>query len=343
MSATIAAEPLRRFVQEVFAAQGLPDKDAAVIAEVLLWANLRGIDSHGVVRVPQYVRHVHAGEMNPRPAMLARSDAPGTVLIDADRAAGPVAMSAAADAAIGKARAAGIGLALVRSTTHTAALGYYTSRAAREGLAAIAMTGGVPQMAYHGARGPAVSTSPFSIAVPGGARGPVVFDMATSVVGLGKLLQTGKAGQAIPAGWATDADGNPTTDPARATVPLPIAGPKGSGLSLMIELLTGIMASNPVLAHALETSDFTHRQNGLVIAIDVARFGSVDAFRREAVRLAKALKALRPSDPGVEIRIPGERGDRVFEQRSRDGIPLPPPVLKELSALAAQLGLRFPS
>jgi LDH2 family malate/lactate/ureidoglycolate dehydrogenase len=339
---TFRAEALRNFVARFLEAKGFESTGAAQVAEALVWANLRGIDSHGVVRIAQYLFHFGRGEINTHPRVRAVSETAATVFIDGDRSLGPVAMNAARDAALEKARAAGIGLALVRATTHTAALGHYTEPAARQGFAAIAMAAAPPQMAYQGARGRAVSTSPFSIAVPGEPE-PIVFDMASSIVGLGRLLQMKKAGEPIPEGWATDEAGNPSTDPAKASVPLPVGGAKGSGLSLMIELLTGVLAGNPIIARALEQNDDTHAQNALVIAIDVSKFGSVDLFRQQAARLAAALKSMPRSDPGVEIRVPGERGARLLEKRSREGIPLPPSVVKELREIAAKTGVAFPS
>src|SRR5262245_54554386 len=207
---------------------------AATVADVIVWANLRGVDSHGVTRIPRYVEWIGAGIVNPRPAIKIATETPASVLIDADRAAGPIAMTAAMEAAVRRAREAGIGLALVRATTHTAALGYYTQAAARDGMVAVALAGSIPIMAYHGALGAGVSTSPISIAVPGGDSGPVVLDMATSIVSLGRLAQARRAGQPLPEGWALDSSGRPTTDSQQAEIPLPMAGPKGSGLALMI-------------------------------------------------------------------------------------------------------------
>lgn len=343
-AATASAEALKRFATDIFVRAGMPQADAAIVSDVLVWANLRGVDTHGVMRIPRYVELIEAGDMNPRPAIVVRTETPASVLIEADRAAGPVAMMRATAEALRKAREAGIGLALVRATTHTAALGYYTLAAAREGMAAIALAGSWPIVAYHGARAAGVSTSPISIAVPGSE--PLVLDMASSVVSMGKLNQAKKTGEAIPAGWALDKDGRPTTDPRAAQIPLPMAGPKGSGLSLMIECLTSLIAANPLLAESLEGTPEgqRHRQNGLVIAIDLARFGDPDNFRREVDRLVKALKSL-PVDPQAgEILMPGERGRRTFERRSRDGIPIPRAIHGELEALAKRLGVTmFPS
>jgi LDH2 family malate/lactate/ureidoglycolate dehydrogenase len=336
---TVAAEALRRFAAEVFERAGMPQPDAALVADVLVWANLRGVDTHGVMRIPRYVELIEAGDMNPKAQIAVSTDTPASVLIEADRAAGPVAMMRGTDAALRKARGTGIGLALVRATTHTAALGYYTLAAANEGMAAIALAASWPIVAYHGARAAGVSTSPISIAVPGSD--PLVLDMATSVVSMGKLNQAKRTGSAIPPGWALDKDGNPTTDPTAAQIPLPMAGPKGSGLSLMIECLTSLIAGNPLLAESLEGTreGQRHRQNGLVIAIDLARFCDPVGFRREVERLVKALKSL-PVDPQAgEILMPGERGRREFERRGRDGIPVPRAVWRELEALAKRLGV----
>jgi LDH2 family malate/lactate/ureidoglycolate dehydrogenase len=336
----VTGDSLLRYATEVFTKSGMKPADAGIVADVLVWANLRGVDTHGVMRIPRYVELIESGDMNPRAVLELRIESPASVLIEADRAAGPVAMMRATSEAMRKARDAGIGLALVRATTHTAALGYYTLAAARENMAAIAFAGSWPNVAYHGARAAGVSTSPISIAVPGD-REPLLLDMATSVVSMGKLNQAKRRGESIPAGWALDRDGRPTTDPAQAQITLPMGGPKGSGLSLMIECLTSLAVSNPLLAETLEGAPEgrRHRQNGLVIAIDLARYGDPGNFRREVERLVKALKKL-PVDPEAgEILMPGERGDRTRAQRSVEGIPLPRATVNELQALAQRVGV----
>ena len=345
-AATVTADALRRFTRNVFVRAGMREVDAAVVAEVLVWADLRGVDTHGVSRIPMYLRLIDDGDLNLTPSIKIRTETSASVLVEADRAAGPIAMTTAMNAAVRKARDAGVGLGLVRATTHTAALGYYTLMAAQDGMAALALAASVPFMAYHGTRAPGVSTNPISIAVPGGEHGPVVLDMATGVVARGKLVQARKTGRPIPAGWALDRDGNPTTDPQAALIPLPLGGPKGSGLSLMIELITSLIVSNPIIAGALEgtAEGQRHRQNGLVLAIDLRRFGDPDAFRAEVDRVIAALKAL-PQAPGVvEVLMPGERGARALAARTRDGIPLPRAIVDELRGVSARFGLAtFPS
>jgi ureidoglycolate dehydrogenase (NAD+) len=293
------------------------------------------------VRIPSYVEWIRRGDLNPAPRIVLGTETAAAVVVEADRAAGPVALTRGVSEAVRKAREAGVGVALVRGTTHTGALGYYTLAGAREEMAAIAFAASTPLMAYHGARVAGLSTTPISIAVPGGADTPLLLDMSTSVVAMGKLLQASKSGEPLPEGAALDAEGNPTTDARRAAVPLPLGGAKGSGLALMVECLTSLVLANPIVAEVLEgtAEGRRHRQNALVLALDVARFGDPRAFRAQVERLIRTLKAL-PRAAGVdEILMPGERGGRVLERRSREGIPLPPGVGTELGKLAEGLGV----
>ena len=231
----------------------------------------------------------------------------------------------------------------MRGTTHTAALGYYTHAAAEAGMAAIAFSASSPIMAYHGARAAGVSTAPLAIAVPGEGA-PIALDMASGMVSMGTLMQARRSGQALPPDSALNSQGEITTDPRAARLPLPLGGAKGSGLALLIECLASLIAGNPLLAEALEGTPLgeRHRQNGAVIALDIARFVDPAQFRREVARLAAAIKAL-PPQPGMQILLPGERGGRAFAQRRRDGIPLPTPVYEELRALARSLDMEGPA
>jgi LDH2 family malate/lactate/ureidoglycolate dehydrogenase len=327
------AEKLKRWVAGIFEKEGVATEHAKTLAEVLVWADLRGIDTHGVVRVPRYVELIRAGDLNPRPAMATRNEAAACLLLEADRAAGPVAMTRATQLAMGKAREAGAGVCLVRGTTHTAALGYYTQLAAEAGMAAIAYSASTANMAYHGARAAGVSTAPLAIAVPG-EEGPIALDMASSIISNGRLMQARRSGEPLPAGSALDSRGEPTTDARSAAMPLPLGGAKGAGLSLLIECLTSLIAGSPILAEALERTALgkRHRQNAAVIVLDLERFVDPGQFRREAARLGRVLKAL-PPQPGMEILLPGERGARTARERRRDGIELPAAVYAELRSL----------
>lgn len=341
---TVAAAELKRFASAIFAAAGMGPEHAATVAEVLVWANLRGNDGHGVQRIPRYMEIIDEGGLNPRPQMTVRLETASALLIDADKAPGPVSMNFAADGAMRKAREAGIGLALVRRTTHTAAIGYYTRRIAEHGMAALMASASIPNMPYHGTRAAVVATNPLSLAVPG-ASAPIVLDMATSVASLGRLASFRRAGRPLPPGWALDADGNPTTDAARAELPLPLGGPKGAGLALMFEIIASVMTGNPILAPAITESGAAalHRQNAFVIAIDIARFIDPAAFGANVSRLVAALKA-QPRQAGFdEILMPGERGDRVYAERLRSGIAIPDTTWNDLGRVADRFGVAMPT
>jgi len=329
---------LEGLVRDIFVAAGMSAEHARLVAEVLVWADLRGMGSHGVMRVPRYVDLIRAGDLNPNPVMTTRNETAACVLLEADRAAGPVAMTHATQLALSKAKEAGAGICLVRATTHTAALGYYTHMAANAGMAAIAFSGSWPNMAYHGARAAGVSTAPLAIAVPGEGA-PIALDMASGIVSIGKLMQARRTGEVLEPGLALDKNGNATTDPRAAAVPLPLGGAKGSGLALLIECLASLVTGNPLLAEALEGTPLgaRHRQNGGMIALDIARFVDMANFRREAARLARAIKAL-PPQPGAEILLPGERGDRAAAAQ-RDDVRISAAVLDELKAVAASFGI----
>ena len=191
-----------------------------------MWANLRGIDSHGVLRVPGYVGRIESGEFNPRPDIAAIAELPAATLIDADRAFGPVGMSRGMDIAIAKAREAGVGVCIVRRVTHMAALGWFALRAVDAGMIGLAFGSSRPNMAYHGARARGVATSPIAIAVPG-EDAPVLLDMATSESSMGRIMLARDSGTPLEPGWALTEDGTPTIDADAARMLTPLGGRQG--------------------------------------------------------------------------------------------------------------------
>lgn len=339
----VAHGDLEKFVAQVFVARGMAADDAATVAEVLVWANLRAIDSHGVSRVPRYVEIIDQGDMDPlaQPAVQRLTDA--VFLLDAERAAGPVAMTRAAAAALDAAPGAGICLGMVSNTTHAGAIGRYAHWIAERGYAAIVIAAGLPNMAYHGARLSSLSTSPIAIAVPSRSYGPILLDMATAVAAAGRLNQARLAGQPIPPGWALAKDGSPTTDPAQADIALPLGGPKGSGLSFMFECLTSLIPGAPILARTIgATGKRRNTQNAMIIAIDITRFRPLDDFCRDVDAIAATMKNL-PRLPDVdEILLPGERGNRAAAARRTAGVPISAKLWQELGALATALKVELP-
>jgi ureidoglycolate dehydrogenase (NAD+) len=230
----------------------------------------------------------------------------------------------------------------VRETTHTGAIGRYAEWAAERGFVAIIAASGQPLMAYHGARVRSLSTSPLAIAVPGGG-GPIILDMATSIAALGRISQARQRGEALPEGWALAEDGKPTTDPAKASIPLPVGGPKGSGLSLMFELLAGVLSGTPVLARALGPEQRRrHIQNAMAIVIDVAVFRILADFCADADALAEVIRGLPRREGFDEILLPGDRSRRTEQVRRKEGIPVSPQTWDALERIAVAAGIALP-
>ena len=198
-------------------------------------------------------------------------------------------------------------------------------------------------MSYHGAKGEALSTNPLAIAAPrpGGAD-PIVLDMSTAAVALGKIMAAKDAGKPIPRGWGVDKDGAETQDPHQVAAVLPMAGPKGSGLSLMIEVLSSGLVGNAVIAPVL-AGRRNDGFNGLVLAVSPTAFGDAQAFLEEMEALAGAIYALEPAPGMTSVLLPGERGAAMARERAAGGIPIPEGTTRRLIKLAEKFNVAVPA
>lgn len=336
------AAELAAFAEALLAAGGLSRAHAEQSAAMLVWANLHGVESHGVLRIPRYVEMVELGIIDAAADPRFVHEAGAVAILEAAKAAGAVAMNMASDKAVELARGAGIGWCAARAITHAGAVGYFAQRMAGRGCIGIVMTASKPLMAYHGSRQEGVSTNPLAIAVPGdGTAEPVTLDMSTASVALGKLMAAKDAGRPIPEGWGIDQHGAPTTDPSRVKALLPMAGPKGSGLSLMIEVLCSVLVGHPIVSRAL-AGEGDPGFNGTALAVDVSAFGDRGAFTSLAGELFARIKELPPAEVAGAIRLPGERGARTASERGRGGIPIVPGTAARLRELAERLSVDVP-
>lgn len=341
----VAWDALKQFSQEVFVRVGFTPEGAEVQADVLVWANLRGVDSHGVLRIPSYVERVDKGQMKPRPDIQTEKETPATLLIDADFAPGPVVTVPAMKRVIEKARQVGIGWGIIRNTMHQGAMGYYSLMAAKEDMAGIALVCNPPNMAPYGARVAGVHNSPITIAVPGNRHRPLILDIATSIAAGGKVNLAVDKGVSIPEGWALDKEGKPTTDPKLATILMPVGGYKGSGLALMFECLSSLFVGNPLLSPAFQGKPGSKnpRQNSVVAAVNIGTFTDVEDYKAHVDTLIDGLKALPPAEGVKEVLVPGELEDKVHAERLREGIPLPEGTVRNLRAVADRFGVKLPA
>lgn len=343
-SVTFSKAELLAFTSSLFVAAGVTRDMAHEWAGILVWANLRGVDSHGVIRIPRYLDLLRRKTINTAPNIHVEKRAGAISILEADRAPGVIAMARAMEEAIARAREVHVGWCAARNVTHTGAVGYFALMAAEAGMAGIATGASSPMMAYHGARVAGVSSNPLAIAVPGKKRRPLVIDISTANVAMGKILAARDAGREVPSGWGIDADGRGTTDPKQIATLLPLGGPKGSGLSLLIECLVSLTVGNPLVARALIEKNLADNpvQNGLAIAVDLSVFGDLDQFTEEVDRLGDAIVAL-PRAEGVErIFLPGERGNTVMTEREANGIPIPKGTWARIVAAAQSIGVNPP-
>jgi ureidoglycolate dehydrogenase (NAD+) len=336
-------QDLQRFIAQAFQAKGMNAADATVVAEALVWANLRGGDGHGVMRLPRYLEMIDLGDMDPRGRPHLVLDTATFFILDAGRCAGPSAMMEAVAAATERAKARGAAIGLMREATHAGAIGRYAHWVVERGCACIILAAAYPFMPYHGAKVASLPTAPIVMGVPTDRHGPIVLDMASSVVAMGKINQARQKGEPLAEGWALDADGRPTTDPHQAAMPLPLGGPKGSGLSLMIELFAGVLSGASILTKVLGPEFSTRNaQNALVVVMDVAAFRPDGGFRKDADALADLIKQLPLRDGFDEILLPGERGGRTEKARRAAGIPIPAGTWNALKGIAATYALELP-
>lgn len=336
---------LRRTTAAVFRSAGLPDADADWVAHCLTLADLRGVATHGVARLPIYAERLRNGAANPRPAMQLTQPLPAALHLRADHALGFVAARHALDAAISLAQTQGIAIAGVSESAHFGMAAIYLLRAVEAGMGALVFTNASPSMPIWGGREPFLGTSPFAFGMPGDeGGGPIILDMATSVAARGKIRQAVAAGQPIPEGWALDADGQPTTDAQRAYdgILLPVGGPKGSGLSLMMEVMAGLLtgaAFGGQVRDQYKARDLPQDVGHCFILFRPDLFMPMEAFRARMGDLVARARAGVPLDPARPILMPGEPEAATHRHRLRDGIPLPQAVLDQIRDEAARSGV----
>jgi LDH2 family malate/lactate/ureidoglycolate dehydrogenase len=325
----------------------LPAPDARTVADALVYANLRGLDTHGVVRIPAYLKRIRAGLINTRPAVTSHSPMRFSTAVDGDNAMGPVGARAAMEACMRAADDLGIGAATVRRSNHFGAASVYTVPAVAKGCIAIAMSPGSPSLAPYGSRAALLGTNPFAIAVPAGRYAPWSLDMAASVAARGHIRRAALEGRSIPEGWALDSEGSPTTDPDAALrgLMLPFAGAKGSGFAMMVDILAGVLAGSGFAGSVRDwNADFEGPSDvgHFFLVMKVEAFMPLADFEARMETAIERLKALPPAKGFSAVQYPGERSGAAEMERRNSGIPVEEEALRVLRDLAAELGIAPP-
>jgi L-2-hydroxycarboxylate dehydrogenase (NAD+) len=342
----IPASATRSLIKDAFVASGLPEADSAKCAELMTEADLTGADGHGIFRLPQYIRRLNAGGFNKHPNITVTKNAPATALVDGDNGMGHLVMSRATTEAIAMAKETGVAWVGVRRSNHAGPAGLYAEMPAQHGMVGLyAAVANANHMGTWGGTDLLLGTNPLAVGVPSGA-GPLILDIATSIVAYGTVKKYALRGLAMPEGWFVDAQtGAPITDANRSHegLLLPMGEYKGAGLALMLGLIAGVLNGAAFGRDVVDfnADDASETNTGhFIIAVDIARFIPLETFKSEVDRHIGDLRHSKRL-PGVdEIRLPGDRRAECRAERMRDGVPLAKPLLALLDKLAGELKIK---
>ena len=345
--ARVPAERIAIFITRAFAAAGVPTADAQTLAALMVEADLRGSDTHGVIRLPLYVRRIRAGGVNPKPNIRVVSERSSTALIDGDNGMGHLVMRRAAEIAIEKAKATGIGWVGARMSNHAGPAALYVTMPLKHDMIGLYFAvGSSNHLPPWGGSETLLGTNPMAVAVPAENEPPIVLDMSPTVAAFGKVRLKAQRGEQMPVGWMIDRQGKPLTDPTRADEGhlLPIGDYKGSGLSLIIGLLAGALnraaLGRDVVDFVKEAGSATNTGQAIA-AISIDAFVPADEFKRGIDRLIRDIRN-SPRLPGIDrIWLPGEQSHTKLQDRRAHGVPMPKALRESLDTLARDLNVEL--
>jgi L-2-hydroxycarboxylate dehydrogenase (NAD+) len=349
----VDADRLRHFVSELLSALDVPPQDAWTTADVLVAADLRGVDSHGVARLYQYIKRIREGLIAVHPKIEVVHETPVSLRIDAGNGLGQVASHYAMTRVIEKARESGVGMATVFHSNHYGIAGYYAMMALKYHMIGWCFTNTTPLVMPTFGKKVMTGTNPIAVAVPAKDERPWVLDMATSVVPRGKLEVAARKGLAMPTGWAVDKDGQPTTDPEAALAggaPMPLGGTrelgghKGYDLAIFVDILSGVLSGSSYGPHLAgfwgteKPSDIGH----FFMAIRPDLFMPTGEFRDRMDDMLRELKDTPPARGAERVMVAGQPEDEATEHHKVTGVPLDAKTAQNLRVLAEELGVPFP-
>ncbi|KHF39563.1 Ldh family oxidoreductase [Halalkalibacter okhensis] len=337
-------EKLESFCSSVFEKAGVSKENSRIVANSLIEADLRGVDSHGVVRTAIYLERIEKGMIDPDAKPVISNESDAALLVDGHNNFGSVVGTNALTIALEKARENGVALVGVKHSNHFGTGAYYAKKAIDQDIILLVLSNASQTMPPTGGVRPFIGTNPLAVGIPAGENPPFILDMATSVVARGKIIVEAQKGNSIPLGWAIDKEGNPTTD-ANAALEgsvLPLGGPKGYGISMFIDILAGVLTGagfgkyvNNMYSNWEEPQNVGH----IFLAIDVNAFMPIELFKQRMDQYITEIKA-EPKATGVEeIFIPGEIESRRAEERKENGIELPLKVVEELNSIGMRYGV----
>jgi LDH2 family malate/lactate/ureidoglycolate dehydrogenase len=341
-SVMVGETELRRFCVDALTRVQVTKEDAQAVADHLISANLRGVDSHGVIRIPYYVEGITRGFVNVRGQIRVVKETSVSALLNGGNQLGIVVANRATQIAIEKATQSGIAIVGILELGHVGMMAYYTEKIAREKLIGLACVDGVAYVAPWGGAERVFGANPISYAFPTNDSTPIVFDASTSAAAVFKIRVMGRKGQEIPGDWALDKDGNPTTKPAEALdgILLPFGQHKGYAFSLLVELLTypllGGLPSRGVVSHPSTQGAM------FIMALNPTLFRDYADYCNDIEKIVRTVKSTKPAKGFSQVVLPGEIENRTIRERLQAGIPIDENTWRELERIAKELKVKSP-
>ena len=337
----IKAETLRAFASEAFRKVGVPEQDAADLAEILVEADLRGVDTHGMMLLQVYIQRIQQGHIKAKPLIEQVNGAAGYALVEGDRGMGHLVASRSMHICIDKAKSTGIAMVGARNSCHFGAAAYYSMMALRHDLIGFCTTNSPPLIAPFGGITPTFGNNPFAWAIPAGKEKPIVLDVALSVAAMAKIFRASQTGQKIPKEWGLDKQGRPTDDPKVAFesgLQPPIGGHKGYGLAVVMNVLAAVMTGS---LSASEVTQFkpAFGVGHFFLAINPGVFMPIDEFKERMDKMVAMARSSQLAEGVEKIFLPGEPEHIQREKRLREGVPVSDDVRRRLEAVRKDLNL----
>lgn len=343
----LSSEYLRKATAEIFSAVGATSGTAETLAHTLVEANLLGHDSHGVIRIMEYVKQINSGALNPVGQPEAVHETATTLKVDGHRGFGQIVAAWTMERLIAKAQESHSSVGTIFNCGHVGLVGTYPAMAASRGMIALAMVNGggrTPRVAPCGGRKALFGTNPIAAAIPTADGQPIVLDFSTSIAASGKIRVARDKGDSLPEGWIIDREGRPSTNPSDyydGGMLLPAAGHKGHGLSILVEIVAGLLSGSGIMA--VPDSGYQGGNGCFFMVVDVEAFLPLEQFVTEVAMFGRIVRAVPPAQGVDSVLLPGDREQLTKAERLSKGIEVPEQTWRGIRESADRLGVRLPS
>jgi ureidoglycolate dehydrogenase (NAD+) len=343
---TVSHRELFHFIKRILEKKGVPSDEVKLIAETLVAAHLRGVDTHGVIRLPIYTKRLDAGSLRPKAKITMVRETPTIAVLNGHQSFGQVIGYRAMALAMEKAEHSSIGVVGVRNSEHFGAAAFFAMMALKKNMIGISITNTAPIMAPTGGASKLIGNNPIAVAIPAGKEPPVVLDVSMSIAALGKIILASQRGEKIPLGWGRDRFGALTDDPAsilQGGSLFPLGEYKGYGLALVFDVLCGVLTGSGFTTEVLsiyKEIDKANRCGHFMMALKIKDFLPVALFSKQMGKMVRQIKRSPKAQGNDRIYLPGEIEFLTQKERTKKGLPIDRKLFSELNQIATELGVK---